>query len=98
MSEVFYQRLEWRQKILDVRVVDVLNEASYLEAAKLLRERGDLPLMLFVQDDHVLPEFAEWLWDNHRVTSFMMLPVGLLNSPSRWALSGNKFVVLGGLT
>lgn len=87
-----------RPKVLEFRVKDVLNEASYLEATKLLREKNDLPLMLFVQDDHVMPEFVEWLWVNHRVTSFMMLPVGLLNSPSRWALSGNKFVVLGGLT
>ena len=90
--------LHRRPKVLEFRVVDVLNEASYLEAAKLLRGRGDLPLMLFVQDDHVMPEFAEWLWDNHRVTSFMMLPVGLLNSPSRWALAGHKYTVLGGLT
>ena len=40
--------LHRRPKVLEFRVVDVLNEASYLEAAKLLREKNDLPLVLFV--------------------------------------------------
>lgn len=80
-------------KVLHLATPGHLSQCTYLEAAALIREAGDLPMMLVAARKEA-EAMAEWLWENHRITAVMSVPAELLCDESAWALMGHNVAVV----
>ena len=70
-----------------------LSECSYLDAVGLLTEVNDLPLLLIcTQEDSNY--IADFLWNNHRITSICVVPKELLKEENSWCIVGHKYTVI----
>lgn len=70
-----------------------LSETSF-EAARAMLDPGELPYLIVCSHLQFHTDMMAWLWNNHRITSFQIIPAEILLSPHSWCLYGERNVVI----